>query len=172
LTRLAVAGLAAAASLVTAAATAAAPPFVINGDRVVGGFTMVGTLAQAKKVFGAPTSVRIPPGSSECDVVWKPLGLKAFVIDPQGRQPCKFGVVSTLTMSSPKWRTNKGLHVGSTVAQLRKLYPRAGYHGAQSGFVGYWLITRSGCEFDFPGLLAKIVGGRVSALEVTAAVCD
>jgi hypothetical protein len=73
------------------------------------------------------------------------------------------------------WRTALGLRVGDAVARLRSLYPHARLKG--QGFDrGYWLVTRQICAEvgggSYPGLLARVRSGRVSALVAGISICD
>ena len=74
------------------------------------------------------------------------------------------------------WRTAVGLRVGDTAARLRKLYPRARLRTGFAGDSGYWLVTRQVCAEvgggAYPGLLARMRAGRVSALVARSSVCD
>ena len=83
-------------------------------------------------------------------------------------------LITTVT-NRPKWRTALGLRVGDTPARLRSLYPRAHLRGAGEDR-GYWLVAREVCAEvgggSYPGLLARVRNGRVSALVARIAVCD
>ena len=74
------------------------------------------------------------------------------------------------------WRTAVGLRVGETAARLRSLYPRARLRTGFAGDSGYWLVTRQICAEvgagSYPGLLARMQRGRVSALVARSSVCD
>ena len=80
------------------------------------------------------------------------------------------------TVTGRAWRTGKGLRVGSTVAQLRRLYPAARFHTGFAPERGWWLVPRRRCAEvgggPYPGLLARMRAGRVSALVVTVGVCE
>jgi hypothetical protein len=85
-------------------------------------------------------------------------------------------VLAVLSVTNrPKWRTVLCLRVSDTVARLRSLYPRARLRGTAPER-GYWLVTRQICAEvgggAYPGLLARIRNGRVSALVSRIAVCD
>ena len=74
------------------------------------------------------------------------------------------------------WRTALGLRVGDTTARVRALYPKARLKTGVPGDSGYWLVTRGICAEvgggSYPGLLARIRAGRVSAFVSRIAVCD
>ena len=74
------------------------------------------------------------------------------------------------------WRTAVGLRVGDSAARLRSLYPRARLRTGFAGDSGYWLVTRQMCAEvgggAYPGLLARMQNGRVSALVARSSVCD
>lgn len=171
---------AAAAGIVPAAtdgrAETGAPAFVIQGDHVIAGVAMGrGTVTQAVTRFGVPTLKRSRPPS--CLITWPRLGLTIDFLDFAGR-PCRDGgpVVATVTNRS-RWRTALGLRVGDGVPRLRTLFPRASRRrGLAGGLNGFWLVTRRACEevggHAYPGLLARIRNGRVSAIVVRAGVCE
>jgi hypothetical protein len=166
-----------AAVLLAVPASAASPPYVIQGDRAVGGLRIAhGTLAQARQRFGPPSTVRSRASGVECNANWPRIGLKLAFLDFSGRA-CQDGVLVTATITSGSaWRTAVGLRVGDSVARIRRLYPRASLHPASPPWTGYWLVTRRTCAevgaIPYPGLLARVRGGRVSALVAGTAPCD
>jgi hypothetical protein len=108
-------------------------------------------------------------------------GLIALVASRR-RKPCerahleRGGLIATIT-SRGSWRTAAGLRVGNSVARLRALYPRAKLRtGSFDPRNGYWLLTRHMCAevggSPYPGLLARLRAGRVSALVASGTVCD
>jgi hypothetical protein len=158
-------------------ASAASRSFVIQGDRAVGGLQIGrGTLADARARFGAPSSVRSRASGVECDARWNRIGLKLVLLDFSGRA-CRDGALVTATVTSrAAWRTAVGLRVGDSVARTLRLYPRARLHPASPPWTGYWLITRRTCaevgSLPYPGLLARVRTGRVTALVAGTAPCD
>jgi hypothetical protein len=166
-----------AAVLLALPASAASPPYVVQGDRAVGGLRIArGTLAQARQRFGPPSTVRSRASGVECNANWPRIGLKLTFLDFSGRA-CQDGVLVTATITSRSaWRTAVGLRVGDSVARIRQLYPRASLHPASPPWTGYWLVTRRTCEevggIQYPGLLARVRGGRVTALISGTAPCD
>jgi hypothetical protein len=170
------------AAVVTAAllapAGASAQPFVIHGDTWVGGLEVArATPADARARFGTPSTSRVEDARS-CVQSWRRIGLVARFLDLSGGAPCRTGVLVTATITSRGyWRTAVGLRVGDPVARVRLLYPRARLRG--SGFppgAGYWLVTRRTCAEvgaqPYPGLLARVRGGRVHALVAGTAACE
>lgn len=163
--------------LCTVPAFAASPPFVVQGDRAVGGLRVArGTLADARARFGPPTTVRSRASGLECDARWSGIGLKLVFLDFANRA-CQDGVLVTATITSRSaWRTAVGLRVGDSVARLRRLYPRATLHPSSPPWTGHWLVTRRTCAevggFPYPGLLARARAGRVTALVAGTAPCD
>jgi hypothetical protein len=168
----AVQGLAAAA---LAAVAVAAPVYVVNADRTVGGL-VVGhaTVAQAAARFGP--SARTPDGGGMvCHLSWPALGVRLTFLDFAQHACTKGALVDATITSRTHWRTALGLRVGDTGARLRALYPHAVLHHEPPS--GYWLVPRRSCKetggAPYAGLLARVAGnGRVSALVVTAGVCD
>lgn len=158
-------------------APAASPPFVVQGDRVVGGLHIGrGTLADARRRFGSPSTVRSRASGLECDAGWSRIGLKLAFLDFSNRA-CQDGVLVTATITSRSaWRTAVGLRVGDSMARLLRLYPRASLHRASPPWTGYWLVARRTCaevgSIPYPGLLARVRGGRVTALVAGTAPCD
>jgi len=170
--------LVAAAVAIAASGAGAATPasFVIQGDRSVGGLAMVRAEPEdAVARFGAAALTRSRPPS--CLMVWPRLGLAISFVDFAGN-PCRDGgaVVATVT-SRARWRTALGLRVGDGIQRLRALYPRATRRTGSFGhWNGFWLVTRRACAtvggHGYPGLLARIRDGRVSALVVTGGTCE
>src|SRR4051794_4660408 len=134
---------------------------------------MAGSPAEASRAFGAPASARDLRGLS-CRAVWPALGLTVTFLAFEGH-PCLDGAAVQATVTGRTWLTEKGLRVGATVAEARRLYPAATLERG-APFAGLWLVRRRACAEvggePFPGLLARLARGRVSALVVTAGVCD
>ena len=166
----------AAMATLACAAWAAAPVHVINGDRNAGGIGIArSTPAHVKALFGAPSTSRVTSPRS-CLQGWKAarLAVTFFTFE---EKPCARGVALIVTVTGrAAWRTAKGLRVGDTAARLRKLYPRARLRTGFAGDSGYWLVTRQVCAEvgggAYPGLLARMRAGRVSALVARSSVCD
>jgi hypothetical protein len=167
----------AAAALTAATATGALTPYVIEGDRSVGGVRIArADLADASARFGAPSATR-RDGAAICRASWRRLGLTLAFLDLSGGNACRTGILVRATMTSRgAWRTSKGLRKGDSVARLRRLYPQASYRRHIVPWTGYWLVTRRACELGgyepYPGLLARVRDGRVSALVASTAACE
>jgi hypothetical protein len=154
-----------------AAAASAVAPFTIQADRKVGGLAVgSGTRAQAIARFGAPSAQKA--AGSSCDVTWKRLGLRISFLEFAG-DPCTTGGAVLLTITDrAHWRTALGLRVGDTAARVKALYPKAKLHAGD----GYWLVPRNSCKETggqpYAGLLARMGSAKVTALVVTAGVCE
>jgi hypothetical protein len=157
-----------------ASAAFAGDVHVIQGDKSAGGIRIGrSTPTDVKKLLGAPSFSRA--SGQTCVQRWRGLGLQVEFFTFETR-PCARGATLIATITNrAKWRTALGLRVGDTVARLRSLYPRARLRGAAPDR-GYWLVTREICAEvgggSYPGLLARIRNGRVSALVARIAVCD
>ncbi len=157
---------------------AAIPNYVVRGDTQIGAFKVRGgVLAGAKKAFGPPSTVR-KKNASQCTVTWRNLGLVVSFLSLERRDPCNTGLLVLGTMTSRRWATSAGLRIGNTAttARIRAAYPRATYHRQAGATSGWWLVTRKYCELGgnapYPGLLARVSSGRISALVVQVGVCE
>ena len=166
-----------AALALTGAARAAPAPYVLQGDTGVGGLRIArADLADARARFGAPTAVRRVQ-TVECVASWPRIGLTLAFLELSGGDPGRAGALVRATVTSrAHWRTAKGLRKGDTVARLRQLYPSARLRSSIPQWTGYWLVTRRACELGgfepFPGLLARVRGGRVTALVAATTACE
>jgi hypothetical protein len=158
-------------AVVAVGSALAAGPFTIQADHKVGGLAVgSGTRAQAVKRFGAPSSQT--GGAQTCNVTWKRLGLRISFLD-FAANACNAGgaVIFTIT-NRAHWRTGVRLRVGDTLARLRSLYPKAKLHAPD----GWWLVARKSCRETggqaYPGVLARAATGHVTALVVSAGVCE
>ena len=156
------------------AAPAASAPFLIVGDKTVGGVRMGSTLAVARATLGAPDSTRAV-SAGECRAVWRSLGLTMSFADLSNRAPCKSGVVLVAIATAARWHTLKGLRIGQPAARLRALYPAATFHRG-APYQGWWLVPRRTCaevgSQPYPGLLARTAHHHVAAFVVTVAACE
>jgi hypothetical protein len=151
-----------AATMATTAA--AAPSFVLRGDRDLGGFLLSrdGTLKAAIDAYGTPTSRQAD--NNECSVSWNAYGIKAqFFFYYSAGNPCAPRAChGESTFSGSKWKTAKGLRIGDAVQRLRKLYPHARKDVGES----WALLTRPFAGVRAPTLLATSNNGRVVAFVV------
>ena len=156
--------------------TAAPPQHVIQGDRTAGGIRIArSTPADVKRLFGAPTTSRVTSPRT-CGQSWKDARLTVTFFTFEDK-PCVRGVALIVTVTGrTAWRTGLGLRVGDSAARLQTLYPKASLRTGFAGETGYWLVTRQVCAEvgggDYPGLLARMRNGRVSALVARSSVCD
>lgn len=159
------------------AAFGATREHVIRGDRSAGGI-LIGrsTPSQVRQLFGAPSAVQTAAMGQTCEESWKGarLVVEFFTFETN---PCGKGVALVVTVTGrTAWRTTLGLRVGDPAARVRKIYPRAPLKTGIPGDSGYWLVTRKVCAEvgggSYPGLLARIRAGRVSAFVSRIAVCD
>ena len=152
------------------------PQHVIHGDRSAGGIRIArSTPADVKKLFGAPSTSRVT-SSQSCLQSWKGARLAVTFFTFEGK-PCVRGAALAVTVTGrTAWRTAVGLRVGDSAARLRRLYPRARLRTGLAGDSGYWLVTRRVCAEvgggAYPGMLARMKGGRVAALVSRSSVCD
>jgi hypothetical protein len=151
---------------------------VILADRSLGGLVVARSRpGDAVKRLGAPSTQRLNPPYS-CVFSWSRLGLTLEFLEFSGGKACRSGRLVTATVADgEQWRTALGLRVGDTVARLQQLYPGAARHArGYADWRGYWLITRRSCAEGggarFPGLLARVRAGRVSALVVGTTACE
>jgi hypothetical protein len=162
---------------IVGAAFGAAREHVIQGDKNAGGIRIGrSTPPQVKRLFGTPSAIRPSASGQSCVQTWTAakLAVEFFTFETK---PCSKGMALIVTVTGRAgWRTAVGLRVGDSGARVKKLYPRA---SLKAGFVqdrGYWLVTRKICAEvgggSYPGLLARMKNGRVSALVARIAVCD
>jgi hypothetical protein len=168
--------LVAAAALAAACAAAAAGPRVVQGDARVGGLQIGRSgLAAAQVAFGRPSSAR-PDSRVSCVLRWPGHGLRLRFLSFEGHA-CSRGVLVTATVARRAgWRTGRGLRVGDPVERVRRLYPAARFRRAAAGRTGYWLIVRRACQevggAAYPGLLARVARGRVTAVVAATTPCE
>jgi hypothetical protein len=152
-------------------AVAAPRSFVIQGDYNIGGFRVKvdGSLGGAIDALGSPSSRRLRNGV--CYVAWSGIGVRMQFYNLGGGNPCGFGTgrFSNATITGARWRTSKSLRIGDTEARVRRLYPLARFHSDRFHGPGWWLVVRYSTIGDggnYPGLMARVRSGRVSALVV------
>jgi hypothetical protein len=156
------------ALVLAAPAATKEPSFVVRGDHSFAGVGLGAKLADAKKVFGAPNSLR--QDHMSCFATWKRYALvvEFFAFEPH---PCTAGTVLTATMTSARWHTLSGLHVGDAASTVKTRHPVATLHSD-----GWWLVTRKVCGLGnfqpYAALLARVRAGHVSALVLSGSVCE
>jgi hypothetical protein len=128
---------------------------VIVGVKSIAGFPVSSNFAAAKKLFGAPYSET--SSSRVCIARW-PGGLSvSFKRNPKfekWERACL--VVTSATGEKDNWRTDKGLRVGASVSQLKKLYPAAQQRGS------VWVLVPGSTS-----LSATLAKGRISGFQIT-----
>jgi hypothetical protein len=150
--------------------------YVIRGDKSAGGIRIgSSTAAQVQRLFGKPSTTRVL-SLEACTKSWRRVQLQVHFFSFRG-DPCLRRVALIVTVTGrAAWRTGAGLRVGDSVQRVRDLYPRARLRSRFRGESGYWLVTRQVCAEAgggaYPGLLARMRNGRVSALVSRLAVCD
>ena len=139
------------------------------------------TYAGALRALGPSTSCRLINGDASFAVAnWYGLGVRAtlatYGLVPAGKTGCtapRAIRIAGIRVIGKRWRTSLGLRVGSSIAELRRKYPRA-VRGRRDGWPrpnAWWLVTkRQRCLGDcatmfvtVPVLLAEVKDGRVSA---------
>ena len=153
------------AAVVAVSAALASAPYVIRADERIGPFAVKrdGSMKGLRAAFGAPTLLR--RNGLSCFARWRPHGLAVELYNLGGANPCSpAGRFGAATMTGARWRTTVGLRIGDPSSRVRRLYRRATRRGAW-----FWLVTRRsliGEGGPYPGLAAKIAGGRVVAFRV------
>jgi hypothetical protein len=178
--------IAAAALALTAVGSAAVAPLVISVSPPsirLGGYRVdrQPTYAGAIAALGRSSSCkRVGGDASHARASWSALGLvielQTYGGLPAGKTGCtapRQMKIHTVRVTSRRWTTSRGLHVGDTVSQLKTRYsaakpakPLAGWYAR-----GYWLATRrvggyegvGGFRPFAPVLVAETHDGRVTA---------
>jgi hypothetical protein len=127
----------------------------------------IGTLPQASRVFGRPTTLSsVSEPEPVCRAFWLRLGL-TIVFSNADVASCSAstGLWTRVTATDPRWQTTAGLHVGDTERRLHALYPQA----PRLDFLRLgpiWELETGGplCDGGHPLSL----GGRVRAARVSA----
>ena len=158
-------------------AAAEARPFTISAQGSATGFGVVRaigsfrpsadpTYAAALDAFGEPDAERQRFRGTSCRVSWHGQGLKIAFANFGGGSACdpELGRSQSARAYGKRWRTVRGLRVGSRLGRLRNLYARATRHGRQ-----WWLITAVsviGETHRYPVLAAKVRHARVRSFSV------
>ena len=74
--------------------------------------------------------------------------------------------VDSLTASSPRWSTDRGLRVGDSEQRITQLYPDATVHDDGLEDAGWWLVTVSRFGAPAGALQALTANGTITALTV------
>ena len=93
----------------------------------------------------------------------EPAGLRLA----HGKTGCTQSIVMTdlyFTLTGNRWRTDRHLQLGDSVARLRSLYPTAARHGDH-----YWLHARVGATGLTGDLIANISDSKIVSFNVLAA---
>lgn len=123
--------------------------------------------ANAVAAFGRPSGRRAE--GNLCRVSWRDLGLSMGFVG----QGCSgtAGAWYGASVSDRRWRTDRGLRVGDSVAQMRRLYPAATYR-RERGRQPYWSLLRYKTDPSLgvmDTLAATVRDGRVVVIEIPAA---
>ena len=139
----------------------------------IAGFDLrAGGLSSAAELFGPPSSYA--PEGEVCPARWEDLGLTIEFADPGGADPCGGeATVATARVEGPEaeqagWRTQDEATVGTTEAQLRKLYPEM-EPAEETTFVPEEPVGQLFTLVD-PSLSARVDDGEVVGLEVSVSV--
>jgi hypothetical protein len=111
--------------------------------------------------FGRPTTIKRT--GEYCAESWRAEGLTLTFFVRSPKNPCASGTVIGGFATLPPWRTEEGLVVGSSLAQLHRGYPNA--HAVGSG---WWKLgtIRLGRSSRRVPLHAHLKAGRVDRLLV------
>jgi hypothetical protein len=149
---------------------ASSTSFLIRSDAQIGNFSVKNgaTLGAAVAAFGQPDTREFNNLVDVCTARWNPIGLRMVLVNFAGDDPCdNTGFFIKAAMRSPgQWETGRGLRIGSSISQLRELYPAASYHRSAAN---WWLISRFKAVVGggvFPGLMAHVRAGRVVSFTV------
>jgi hypothetical protein len=129
MTRLLIAAAALSAVVPPSVAAAAGRPFVLTDDRYVGTFHVAPaahpTLRAARRAFGQPSG--LSGDRSTCTGRWGRIELVGLFTTFGGPYATRCDgrlALQVVRVFSPRWRTDRGLRVGQSLARARRLYPR------------------------------------------------
>lgn len=132
------------------------------------------TLGAATRALGEPTGTA--GGGVDCTVRWSSIGLVICFANFGGYDACTqsggfAGSAIVKGRAARRWRTDRGLRVGASLATLRKLYPAAAYHSGGYYPKSWWLVVGTnpygqGCPCPQPILRAKLNRGHVSSFRL------
>ena len=119
------------------------------------------TVRRAVRVFGDPTSRR---GAGEaCSIRWARFGLRIKFANFGGSIACgpRGLAQKAIITGDRRWRTAAGLHIGDSVARLRRLHPNA--KRTPRGFRLVEGVLPFGRPVTYAVLGARVSGGQVTA---------
>lgn len=106
------------------------------------------TLRGLMNAWGPPNRVKGPRGGGNtCVAYWTSpnviVELATYGVAPPPRGSCapSVGKISRIITRGANWTTARGLRVGDTHDQLRRLYPEARLSGVLAETVGVWWLT-------------------------------
>ena len=145
--------------------------YVVVGDARIGPLsTTGGSIADARRAFGAPQTQR-RSDQFHCTLIWPGLGLELRFFG--AGTSCAPGVLDAAVVRGSQWRTDRGLGIGNPATRLRALYPRAHARVLGGGRAEWALITHHLQSLpgghSFPPqvtLRARTRAGRVAAFIV------
>lgn len=154
-------------ALALPAADAASPSWIVGADHlgtlhVTPATTALQALRYLSSLGAPPVTLRFHGG---CALYSSGVGV--------GIEGCR-GSLLRFTVTGRRWQTRFGVHVGSTIASLRRAYPEARDWGlgkggpGVAGWVAEWEIgpRTPGSHAAHPELFAETSAGRVVALEI------
>jgi hypothetical protein len=139
------------------------------------------TLRGAANALGDPSSCLRIRDRTHGRAVWNSLGVAVDLVTfgglPRGEDVCTapaLAPVNWVRVTGSRWLTARGLRVGDTIAELRRLYPHAPRNprGTWPRPNAYWLVSkRTACVgvcgktrfVSVPQLLAEVRRGRTIA---------
>jgi hypothetical protein len=125
------------------------------------------TLGQATEVFGAPSQIDpVGDGADGCHVEWRALRLKTVFADFGGGSACSpnSGALQGATIRSRRFRTVRGVHVGSRSASIPRRHHNAEFKGGAWWIASVYLPYGEGG--DVPTIKAIVRRHRVSAIKL------
>ncbi len=118
--------------------------------------------ARVDAAFGFPARER---EGGTCKLRWPDLGLRVDMANFGLGDRCNDGFAQRAVIAGPagrrRWRTERGLRVGDSLARLRRLYPAASRHGRS-----WWVVPGRFIGYRIGIVSAIVSGGRVTALKV------
>jgi hypothetical protein len=133
---------------------------VIAGTRTIDGYRVGAPWAAARRVFGFPKASS--QSGTTCTARWKngvSISWHRTLPYAKWTKACvRFSRanVGTATVAGPTWRTDKGLRVGASQSQIKKLYKAA--TSKKSGAYTVWTLTKASGN----ALQAWVKKGRIS----------